>query len=91
MRSDPAESPPQYDLTEMQKRILSAARKGDPIFVYRLPGPQEGEVKSGGERFFGNEAVTAVATLIAPGLVAAVEADCFELTALGQQLAESLS
>ena len=90
VRSDPAETAPHYDLTEMQRRILSAAHEGGPIFVYRQPGPAEGEVKSGAERFFGDEAVTAVATLIAPGLVAAVGEDCFELTHAGLRFVASL-
>jgi hypothetical protein len=87
-----AEDPvPHYDLSEIQQRILAAARTGGAIFVYRLPGPNEGEVKSGEERFFGDEAVTALATLIAPGLVAESGEDRFELTHAGQQLAASLS
>jgi len=81
---------PDYDLSEIQRRILSAAHEGGSIFVYRLPGPGEGEVKSGTERFFGDDAVTAVATLIAPGLVAETGNDRFELTHAGLQLAASL-
>ena len=88
-----AEAPkvvPQFDLSEIQRRILTAAREGGSIFVYRLPGPDEGEVKSGDERFFGDDAVTAVATLIAPGLITELGEDRFELTRAGQQLADSL-
>jgi hypothetical protein len=81
---------PDYDLSEIQRRILSAAHEGGSIFVYRLPGPGEGEVKSGTERFFGDDAVTALATLIAPGLVAETGDDRFELTHAGLQLAASL-
>lgn len=81
---------PDYDLSEIQRRILSAAQEGGSIFVYRLPGPGEGEVKSGTERFFGDDAVTALATLIAPGLVAETGDDRFELTHAGLQLAASL-
>lgn len=90
VRPDPPRPVPDYDLSEIQRRILSAAQEGGPIFVYRLPGPGEGEVKSGTERFFGDDAVTAVATLIAPGLVAETGDDCFELTHAGLQLAASL-
>ena len=81
----------EHDLSEIQKRILSAAVESGAIFVYRIPGPGEGEVKSGSERFFGDEAVTAVATLIAPGLVAAVGEDRFELTRAGLRLAGQLA
>ena len=91
MRSDPPEPAPQYDLTEIQRRILGAAHEDGTIFVYRQPGPIEGEVKSGRERFFGDEAVTAVATLIAPGLIAAAGDDCFELTHAGLRLVASLT
>lgn len=90
-RTTTTEPVPRYDLSEIQERILAAARAGGAIFVYRLPGPDEGEVKSGKERFFGDEAVTALATLVAPGLVAESGADRFELTHAGQQLAASLS
>ena len=81
----------QYELSKIQRRILTAAHEGGSIYVYRLPGPDEGEVKSGNERFFGDEAVTALATLIAPGLVAELGEDQFELTKAGQQLAASLT
>ena len=91
LRSDPPEPVPQYDLTKIQKRILGAAHEEGTIFVYREPGPAEGEVKSGTERFYGDDAVTAVATLIAPGLIAAAGEDCFELTHAGLRLVESLS
>ena len=87
----PTPEPPQYDLSEIQRRILAAAGRGGAIFVYRLPGPVEGEVKSGKERFFGDQAVTAVATLIAPGLVAKSGEDSFELTSAGRQLAATLA
>ena len=89
-QSEILEAVPQYDLSEIQRRILTSAREGGAIFIYRLPGPDEGEVKSGNERFFGDEAVTAVATLIAPGLVTELGEDRFELTRAGQQLADSL-
>jgi len=85
-----SEPVPQYDLSEIQQRILTAAREGASIFVYRLPGPDEGEVKSGRERFFGDEAVAALATLVAPGLVAETGEDSFALTDAGQKLVESL-
>jgi hypothetical protein len=87
---EPPLSEPKYSLTEIQRRILSAAYEGGSITVYRTPGNCEGEVKSGRERFFGDAAVTAVATLIAPGLVAVNGEDCFELTPAGLQLAASL-
>ena len=89
-QSEILEAVPQYDLSEIQRRILTSAREGGSIFIYRLPGPDEGEVKSGDERFFGDEAVTAVATLIGPGLVTELGEDRFELTRAGQQLADSL-
>jgi hypothetical protein len=89
--TEPPRPAPRSDLTEIQRRILSAAQDGGTIYVYRLPGPQEGEVKSGRERFFGDEAVAAVATMIAPGLLTATGEDRFELTSAGLRLASSLT
>jgi hypothetical protein len=88
-RAEPADPAPEYGLTAIQRRILGAAREGGPIYVY-LEGPGQGEVKSGTERFFGDEAVKALATLVAPGLVEATGKDSFELTSAGLQLAGSL-
>ena len=80
-----------YKLNEMQKRILSAAASAQEIFVCGKDSTSEGEVKSGEERFHGNEAVAAVAALAGPGLILPHGEDCFRLTQDGAKLAQTLS
>jgi hypothetical protein len=81
-----------YKLTEIQARILAAAFGGkDEIIVCGDRTPAEGEVKAGGERFYGDDAVVAVATLVGPGLVSPNGGDAFRLTADGTKLAEALA
>ena len=77
----------------MQQEILLAAwrRNRGPIYVCGKNGGAEGEVKSGDERFYGNEAVVAIAGLIAPGLIVGVGDDCFTLTDDGARLAVMLN
>lgn len=79
-----------FDLNDMQKQILAAAATGVVIFVYGGEGRIEGEVKVGEERFYGNEAVDAVARLVEPGLLKNSDDDSFELTDDGACLAASL-
>jgi len=79
-----------YKLSEMQKRILSAAATAQMIFVCGNDAKAEGEVKSGDERFHGNEAVAAVAALAGPGLISPHGDDCFRLTQDGTKLAITL-
>ncbi len=77
-------------LSEIQKRILSAAAKAQEIFVCGTDDSAEGEVKSGDERFYGNEAVMAVAALAGPGLISPDGEDRFRLTHDGTKLAQTL-
>ena len=82
-----------YKLSEIQKRILSAAAKAQEIFVCGNDESAEGEVKSGDERFYGNEAVMALAALAGlagPGLISPHGEDCYRLTDDGTKLALSL-
>lgn len=79
-----------YKLSEIQKRILSAAAKAQEIFVCGNDESAEGEVKSGDERFYGDEAVAALAALAGPGLVSPHGEDCFRLTDDGTKLARTL-
>ncbi|MDH3628914.1 MAG: hypothetical protein OEV00_10170 [Acidobacteriota bacterium] len=81
----------EYDLDDVQKEILAAAARGNTIYVYGGEGSIEGEVKAGDERFYGNEAVAAVAKLVEPGLLEKTDDDCFELTDDGACLATSLT
>jgi len=80
-----------HGLSEMQKGILSAA-SGDAqeITVCGHDEKAEGEVNSGGQRFYGNEAVAAVAALAGSGLISRHGDDCFRLTAEGRKLARTL-
>ena len=50
----------------------------------------EGEVKSGDQRFYGDEAVAAVAALAGPGLIARHGEDCFRLTPDGKELVRTI-
>lgn len=82
------------DLSETQERILIEAL-GDqydagPVFVYREPGPAAGEVKAGDCRLYGDEAVIAVAELVAAGLLVVAEDDRCDLTPEAARLARSL-
>ena len=77
-------------LSEIQKAILAAAGDGAPIYVYSASGSEEGEVKSGSQRFSGDHTVMAVKNLVAPGLVEQTEEDCFSLTNKGVRLAAEL-
>jgi len=84
----------QVDLSELQKQILIATLgeqlDGDPIYVFADRGPDEGEVKAGETRLYGDEAVVAVAGLVACGLVRPNGDDSYELTAQASILARSL-
>jgi len=82
-----------YKLNKIQLAILSAAAgaEGDQdIYVCGSGQRVVGEVKSGGKRFEGNEAVAAVAGLAGPGLISPHGDDCFRLTLSGARLAKSL-
>lgn len=85
---------PKYDLSETQKQILLGAL-GDqydpgPVLVYSEPGPAEGEVKAGDCRLYGDDAVVAVAELVAFGLLVLSGKDRFDLTDQACRLARSL-
>ena len=80
-----------YDLSEMQKEILAAAMGGSKeITVCGNDSKAEGEVKSGDQRFYGDEAVAAVAALAGPGLIALHGEDCFRLTPDGTKLVKTI-
>lgn len=86
------EAPP--DLSELQKQILISTLgeqlHGEPIFVFGDRGPDEGEVKAGETRLYGDDAVVAVAGLVACGLIRPSGDDTYELTAQAALLARSL-
>jgi len=70
---------------------LAGGRAGSPsVFVTPSQGAVVGEIKVGGERIFGDEAVRAVATLVADGNLAPYE-DGFALTAVGRLRAQRVS
>jgi hypothetical protein len=79
--------------TEIQRQILLASwrRNRGPIYVCGTSRSAEGEVKSGGQRFYGNDALVAIAGLVAPGLIVDVGDDCFTLTDDGARLAVRLA
>lgn len=83
--------PSHPELTPIQREILQAAqygRVGDhTIHVLGTSIAGEGEVKSGGRRFYGNGAVEALAALTVPGLIEAAGEDHFELTEAGARSA----
>jgi hypothetical protein len=80
-----------YGLSEMQREILLAAADARAdIFVCGSDGKTEGEVKAGVQRFYGDEAVVAIAALAAPGLIAPHGEDRFELTKSAQELIDAL-
>lgn len=80
-----------YNLTEVQKDILIASTGGSKeITVCGTDARAEGEVKSGDQRFYGDEAVAAVAALAGPGLIALHGEDCFRLTSEGTRLVKTI-
>ena len=80
-----------YNLSEMQKNILAAAVSGSrEIIVCGNDSNAEGEVKSGAQRFYGDEAVAAVAALAGPGLIEPHGEDCFRLTNNGTDLVKTM-
>lgn len=80
-----------YNLSAMQKDILSAAAEGSKeITVCGTDSKAEGEVKSGDQRFYGDEAVAAVAALAGPGLIAPDGEDCFRLSPDGTKLVKTI-
>ena len=80
-----------YRLSDMQKEIILAASDAHAdIFVCGSDGKTEGEVKAGLQRFYGDEAVVAIAGLAAPGLIAPHGEDRFELTKSGLELIAAL-
>jgi len=80
-----------YKLTDTQKDILVASQGGSKqITVCGHDARAEGEVKSGDQRFYGDEAVAAVAALAGPGLIAAHGEDCFRLTPEGTRLVKAI-
>jgi hypothetical protein len=85
---------PTVNLSDIQKQILMAAQQGQvgqkSIYVMGTQGAADGEVKSGNQRFFGNDAVAAVVALLAPGLIEPVAEDAFELTETGLHSAVNL-
>jgi hypothetical protein len=80
--------------SELQQELLVAAMDNPynpaQIMVYRVPGSDEGEVKVGKKRIFGDEIVLAALDLLIPGWIAQDEENCFHLTASGQKVARSL-
>ena len=86
---------PSPELSEIQREILIAAQQGSvgmkSIYVMGTKkGDADGEVKSGNQRFFGNEAVAAVVALLGPGLIEPIAEDAFELTETGLHSAVNL-
>jgi len=80
-----------YNLSEVHKNILSAAAGGSKeIAVCGNDSKAEGEVKSGDQRFYGDEAVAAVAGLAGTGLISPHGEDCFRLTSDGIKLVETI-
>jgi len=81
-------------LSELQKQILVASLDEtveDPaIHVLRMVGPDEGEIKAGSQRLFGNDAVEAVEALLSTGFVARCQESGFELTEEGRRVAAVL-
>ena len=80
-----------YNLSEMQKNILAAAAAAAAgakreITVLGNNRKAQSEVKSGDQRFYGNEAVEAIAALAGPGLISPHGEDCFRLTLEGAKL-----
>ena len=90
-----AESSPveRGELSEIQREILlcSWRQNRGPIYICGTDHVTEGEVKSGEQRFYGNDAVVAIAGLLAPGLIVTVGDGCFTLTDDGARLAVRLA
>ena len=82
-------------INELAREILRAAmdgrRKGEGIYVLGDAGVAEGEIKAGGRRIYGNDAVEAVADLVARGLIQQSEEDLFALSAFGARMAPALT
>lgn len=85
---------PPRSIRPIEAAILRGALAGGagspPVFVTPSQGAVVGEIKVGGERIFGDEAVRAVATLVADGNLAPHE-DGFALTAVGRLRAQKVS
>ena len=80
-----------YNLSETQTNVLSAAAEDSKeITVCGTDSKAEGEVKSGNQRFYGDEAVAAVAALAGLGLIAPHSEDCFRLTPDGTKLLKTI-
>ncbi len=76
-----------YNLTDTQKDILFAAGKGSKeIVVCGTDQQNEGEIKAGDQRFYGNDAVATVAVFVASRLIEPTGEDRFRLTADGVKL-----
>lgn len=76
-----------YNLSDVQRNILFAAGAGSrEIVVCATDQRNEGEVKAGDQRFYGNDAVAAVAAFVAARLIEPKGEDCFRLTADGDKL-----
>jgi hypothetical protein len=79
-------------LTELHRKILVATFIAEERRIYVLAdGPHEGEVKAGGQRLYGNEAVLAVESLMRDGYVFPVDDGCFALTREGRRTAINLA
>lgn len=67
---------------------MAAAAEGGrslPIYVMGTGPTEQGEVKAGGQRLFGDEALAALIGLTAQGLVIEVGDACFGLTTAGER------
>jgi len=82
-------------INELEREILRAAmdgrRKGEGIYILGDAGRTEGEIKAGGQRIYGNEAVEAVADLVARGLIEQSGEELFELSDFGARMAPALT
>lgn len=73
-------------------RILAGSLQADDgkIHVQPKSGDDEGEVRAGTWRIYGNEAVNAIDALLHAGLVERKDATTFVLTTDGQKAASAL-
>jgi hypothetical protein len=80
-------------LTELQQQMLVAARGSDERRLVALPasGSDEGEVKAGGLRLYGRDALEALAGLQRHGLLTESGRMTFVLTVEGERLADELT
>ena len=80
-------------LSEVQRKILVATFTAEErrIYVLGVNGPHEGEVKAGGQRLYGNEAIAAVEHLMRDGYVFPVDEGCLALTREGRRTANHLA